>query len=143
MFVPKVHAEDAGDSYIVESGGKLELKTGATLVDTNGVDQAGALATLVAAVAAGDKVARGTVTPVSAAETVVTGLATVVAAVAQRNQAPTLTHMFTQADIGDHAGAPAAGSIIVRSQKPTASGAVTPIAATTPWGEVDWIAIGT
>ena len=69
--------------------------------------------------------------------------ATLVAAVAVARTAPTLTHMFTSVDLGDQAGTPAAGSIIVRSQKPTAANDVTPIDATTPWRVVDWIAIGT
>lgn len=99
--------------------------------------------TAVAGVAAGYKIARGTVTPTSASHTVVTGLATVVSAVASLKGAPTLTHMFTAADIGDQAGSPAAGSILIKSYKPTATGDVTPIASTTPWAAVDWIAVGT
>lgn len=98
---------------------------------------------LTQGVAAGYKIARGTLTPVSASDTVVTGLATVVAAVASLKGAPTLTHMFVAADIGDQAGAPAAGSILIKSYKPTGAADVTPLAATTPWSAVDWIAIGT
>lgn len=98
---------------------------------------------LTQGVAAGYKIARGTITPTTASDTVVTGLATVVAAVASLKGAPTLTHMFVAADIGDQAGAPAAGSILIKSYKPTGAADVTPIAATTPWGAVDWIAIGT
>jgi hypothetical protein len=94
-------------------------------------------------VAAGYKVARGTLNPTQASETVVTGLATVVAAVAGFKGAPTLTHMFVEADIGDQSVSPAAGSIFIRSKKPTGSGDVSPIAATTPWSTVHWIAIGT
>jgi hypothetical protein len=89
------------------------------------------------------KTARGTTTPTSAAHTVATGLTTVVAVVASFKGAPTLTHMLLAADVGNQAGAPAAGSFILRGYKPTAVGDVTPIAATTPWGAVDWIAIGT
>lgn len=98
---------------------------------------------LAQGVAAGYKIARGTLTPVSASDTVVTGLATVVAAVASLKGAPSLTHMFVAADIGNQAGAPAAGSILIKSYKPTGAADVTPIAATTPWSAVDWIAIGT
>jgi len=94
-------------------------------------------------VASGYKIARGIVTPTSASHTVVTGLTTVVAAVAVLQDAPDLTHMFTQADVGDQAGTPAAGSILVVSQKPTAAGDVTPIPSTTPWNAVAWIAVGT
>src|SRR5574341_192493 len=99
--------------------------------------------TIVQGVAAGYKVARGSVTPTSASHTVVTGLTTVVAVVVQFKGAPTLTHMFNSGDIGDQAGTPAAGSFLLKSYKPTASGDVTPIASTTPWAAVDWIAIGT
>ena len=93
-------------------------------------------------VEAGYKIARGTVTPTSASHTVVTGLSTVVAAVASLKGAPTLTHMFTAADIGDQAGTPAAGSILVKSYKPTGVADCTPAAASTPWSAVDWICIG-
>ena len=98
---------------------------------------------LTQGVAAGYKVARGSVTPVSSSDTVVTGLATVVAVVVQFKGAPTLTHMFNAGDIGDQAGTPAAGSFLLKSYKPTASGDVTPTASSTPWAAVDWFAIGT
>ncbi len=89
------------------------------------------------------KIARGTHTSTTASDTVVTGLATVIAVVVSFRGVPSLTHMFNVADIGDQAGAPAAGSILLKSYKPTGSGDVTPIGATTPWAAVDWIAIGT
>ena len=97
---------------------------------------------LTQGVAAGYKIARGTLTQISASDTVVTGLATVVAAVASLKGAPSLTHMFVAADIGTQAGAPAAGSILIKSYKPTGAADVTPLAATTPCSAVDWIAIG-
>lgn len=97
---------------------------------------------LTQGVAAGYKIARGTVTPTSASHTVVTGLATVVAAIVSLKGAPTLTHMITAADIGNQSGAPAAGSILIKSYKPTSAADGTPVASTTPWGAVDWIAIG-
>lgn len=89
------------------------------------------------------KIARGTVTPTSASHTVVTGLDTVVACVVSLKGAPTLTHTLVAGDVGNQSGAPAAGSIIIKSYKPTSSSDTTPVAATTPWSEVDWIAIGT
>jgi len=98
---------------------------------------------LAQGVAAGYKIARGTLTPATASDTVATGLTTVVAAVASLRGAPSLTHMFNAADIGNQAGIPAAGSILIKSYKPTGAADVTPIAATTPWVAVDWIAIGT
>lgn len=139
------------DNIQVKSSPTAEGTT-RTVADTDGnLYQGGTLLTPTAAqmnlllqgVAAGYKLARGTVTPTSGSHTVATGLATVVAAVACLKGAPTLTHMFVAADIGDQAGAPAAGSILIKSYKPTTSGDVTPIAATTPWSAVDWIAIGT
>jgi hypothetical protein len=89
------------------------------------------------------RIASGTITPTTGTETVVTGLATVLRAVAGFQSAPTLTHMFVEADVGDQAGTPAAGSILIRSKKPTAAANVTPIAATTPWSAIDWVAVGT
>lgn len=98
---------------------------------------------LTQGVAAGYKIARGSITPTSASHTVVTSLATVVAVVVQFKGAPTLTHMFNAGDIGDQAGTPAAGSFLLKSYKPTGAADVTPVAATTPWAACDWIAIGT
>ena len=98
---------------------------------------------LTQGVAAGYKMARGVTTPTSGSEAVVTGLATVVAVVVSLRDAPTLTHMFVSGSIGDQAGSPAAGSFTLVSEKPTGTGDVTPIAATTPWGAVNWIALGT
>lgn len=98
---------------------------------------------LTQGVAAGYKIARGSTTPVSSSDTVVTGLATVVAVFVSFKGAPTLTHMFNAGDIGDQAGTPAAGSFLLKSYKPTASGDVTPTASSTPWAAVDWVAIGT
>jgi hypothetical protein len=98
---------------------------------------------LVSAVAAGYKIARGTVTPTSGSHTVVTGLTTVVAVVASLRGAPTITHTIVAGDVGNQSGAPAAGSVLIKSYKPTSTTDTTPIAATTPWSAVDWIAIGT
>lgn len=149
-YQPKVYMNQGGDEQTIASGGKqsvqsggeVNLETGST-INVNSVDKTPQLTNAIQGAAVGYKIARGVVTPTSASHTVVTGLATVVAAIAQLNGAPTMTHMFTEADIGDQAGTPAAGSILVLSQKPTASGNVTPIASSTPWGEVGWIAIGT
>ncbi|MHB8916538.1 MAG: hypothetical protein ACYC4H_00810 [Desulfocucumaceae bacterium] len=119
-----------------------DLKLGAG-AGTSIVPTAAQINLLAQGVAAGYKIARGTLTPATASDTVVTGLATVVAAVASLKGAPSLTHMFVAADIGDQAVAPAAGSILIKTYKPTGAADVTPIAATTPWSAVDWIAIGT
>jgi len=125
------------------TGGVVEIPAPFTLGEVSVTPTAAQINLLVQGVAAGYKVARGTVTPVSASDTVVTGLSTVVAAVASLKGAPTLTCMFVAADIGNQAGAPAAGSIYIKTYKPTAAADVTPIASTTPWSAVDWISIGT
>lgn len=120
--------------------GDLKLGSGA---GTSVSPTAAQINLLVQGVAFGYKLARGTHSPASGSDTVVTGLSTVVAAVASLKGAPTLTCMFVVADTGDQDGAPAAGSILLKTYKPTTSGDVTPIAATTPWPDIDWIAIGT
>lgn len=91
------------------------------------------------------KIARGVHTQVAASDTVVTGLTTVVAVVASFQSNPTVKQLFCAATIGDQAGAPAAGSILLKTFKPTAVNDVTPTAAT-DFSEnlvVAWIAVGT
>lgn len=136
----------SGGLISVQSGGAINVETGG-LLKFNGTDKAAALAAAVATplagVAAGYKIARGVTTITAASQDVVTGLATVVAACVAMQGDPTLTHLSSTVTIGDQAGTPAAGSITIKSWKPTASGNVTPIAATTPWVPVNWIAIGT
>ncbi len=121
-YQPKVYREQGGDRMVVASGGSHDVESGGE-IDI--------------------KVARGTATPGTASDTIVSGLATVVAVVVSLKGAPSLTHFISAGDIGDQAGTPAAGSFLLKSYKPTGSGDVTPIAATTPWSAVDWIAIGT
>ena len=132
-----------------DQSGNLHLN-GASLFDANEVDQknslAAAVATPVAGVAAGYKIARGVLTTVTASDTVVTGLATVVAVVVSMGDDPSADPAFASATVGDQAGAPAAGSVLVKTWKPTTPGAAgnpTPIAATTFAKKVNWIASGT
>lgn len=80
---------------------------------------------------------------VAAVDTVATGLSLVVGAWAVLEDDPGLDPLLVQASIGDQAGAPAAGSILVKSWKATAANDVTPIAATTFAKKVRWLAIGT
>lgn len=96
-------------------------------------------------VAAGYKIARGVHTQVAASDTVVTGLATVVAVVVGFDSAPTVKQLFCAGQIGDQAGAPAAGSVLIKTFKPTAVNDVTPTAATdfTENLKLAWLAIGT
>jgi hypothetical protein len=90
----------------------------------------------------GLKIARGQHTTVDADDTVVTGLATVVAVVASLDDDPVDGVMHVTATLGDQAGSPAAGSIQIKSWKSTDADA-TLIAGTTFTKKVNWIAIGT
>lgn len=95
-------------------------------------------------VAAGYVVARGEHQQATASDTIITGLATVVA-VAITPRTVTLKQLFFAASVGDQAGTPAAGSIVITSKQPTAVDDVTPTAATdfTDNIKVNWIALGT
>lgn len=96
----------------------------------------------VAGVAAGYKVARG-VAAITGSGTVVTGLATVVAVVATpSSDLDGVTLAGVSGTIGNQAGAPAAGSVILKCWKVTAVGDATMIAADAA-KNVNWIAIGT
>jgi len=95
----------------------------------------------VLGVGGGYKIARGQHTTVAAADTVVTGLATVVAAVASMDSDPGDDPEQVSATIGDQAGAPAAGSIIIKTWKNSGTDP-TPLAATTFSKKVNWVAIG-
>lgn len=93
----------------------------------------------------GYRIARGVNTQAAATDTIVTGLATVVAVVASFEDAPSIKQLFVRASIGDQAGSPAAGSILMSTYKPTAVNDVTPVAATdfSENKKINWIAIGT
>lgn len=127
------------------AAGSVVLRDGANpgAEQALGYADAARLIVAVAGVAAGYKVARGQHTTVAASDTVATGLATVVAAVAVLDSDPTTDPLFVTCSIGDQAGAPAAGSIYIKSWKPTAVNDVTPIAATTFGKKVNWVAVGT
>ena len=98
---------------------------------------------LAQGIAAGYKIARGTATIDAASKDIATGLTTVVSAVVSLVGDPSVTHMYSSVTVGDQAGAPASGSIRIKSWKPTAVNDVTPIAATSTFANVAWIAIGT
>lgn len=93
----------------------------------------------------GYKIARGVHTQVAASDTVVTGLATVVAVIVGFGGAPTVKQLFCAGSIGDQDGAPAAGSVLITTYKPTAVDNATPTAATdfTDNVKIAWVAIGT
>lgn len=95
----------------------------------------------ISGVAGGYKIARGQHTTVDENDTVVTGLTTVVAAVAQLDSDPVDGAMHVTSSIGDQAGAPAAGSILIKTWKSTDADASL-VAASTFSKLVNWIAIG-
>lgn len=107
-----------------------------------GAIPAGGIGAAVLGVASGYKLARGVHTTLDADDTVVTGLTTVVAAVASFHDAPVEAAKFVSCTIGDQAGAPAAGSIQIKTHKDTDADAAI-IDATTFTIKIDWIAIGT
>lgn len=81
-------------------------------------------------------------TTIDADDTVVTGLALVVSAVASLDSDPVAGAQSVTVTKGDQAGAPAAGSIQIKSWKATASGDTAVIAGTTFSKLVNWIAVG-
>jgi hypothetical protein len=97
---------------------------------------------VVQALAGGVKMAMGQHATVAASDTIVTGLANVIAAFAVLDDAPVLTCDRAQASIGNQAGAPAAGSILLETFMPTDATHPTPIAATTFGKKVNWLALG-
>ena len=97
---------------------------------------------LAGGVASGYKIVRGVHTTVTASDTVVTGLSTVVAIVATLESDPGDNPLLVSASIGDQAGAPAAGSVLIKTWK-TDGTDPTPVAATTFSKKVNWVAIGT
>lgn len=118
----------------------LKIGAGAgTAVDRTAAE----LNLLAQGVAAGYKLARGVLTTVDEDDTVVTGLTTVVAVTATLGSDPVAGCQFVTATIGDQAGAPAAGSVQIKTWKATAAGDTALIAATTFSKLVNWIAVGT
>lgn len=91
--------------------------------------------------------ASGLHTQAAAVDTIVTGLATVTACgVSFAGTGPTVKQLHCSATIGDQAGSPAAGSIYLKTWKPTSStNDATPTAATdfTDNVKLNWWAIGT
>ncbi|MGJ5149863.1 hypothetical protein [Bradyrhizobium sp. HKCCYLR1023] len=138
----KVGFEQGGARGYVKNGGAFDIESGGQL-QIGGVDKTAQLAAAAAGIAAGYKIARGQQTTVTAADTVVTGLATVVSVVASLESDPVDNPFMVSAQVGDQAGAPAAGSIIIKTWQNTTGTDPTPAAATTFGKKVNWIAIGT
>jgi hypothetical protein len=132
-----------GDNLVVRTGGSIVLETGAKLIIGTTDVTAGAGGSNVAGVAGGYKVARGQLSTATAADTVVTGLATVVSVVAGLDSDPTDNPEWVTATIGDQAGSPAAGSVIIKTWQNTSGTDPTPAAAGTFSKKVNWICVGT
>jgi len=98
---------------------------------------------LVQGAEAGYKIKHGVTAIGAASEDVATGLTTVTNVIVSMVGDPSMTHMYSTATIGNQTNAPVAGSIRVKSWKPTAVGDVTPTAASDVFANVAWIAIGT
>ncbi|MDQ2084705.1 DUF2190 family protein [Xanthobacteraceae bacterium Astr-EGSB] len=96
---------------------------------------------LLPGAAGGAKMAAGQHTTVTATDTVVTGLGTVISVVASFDTDPADANTYVSASAGDQAGAPAAGSIIIKTWKQSGSDP-TPIAADAFAKKVNWIAFG-
>jgi hypothetical protein len=88
------------------------------------------------------RAASGQHTTVAASDTVVTGLTKVFSVQATLDSDPGLDPGLVSASIGDQAGAPAAGSILIKTWKFTSNANPTPIAATTFAKKVNWVAFG-
>lgn len=91
----------------------------------------------------GTRFVAGQATTATASDTIVTGLAKVAGVVASLNDAPSDDPSWVSGDIGDQAGAPAAGSFLLKTWKNTGGTDPTPLAATTFSKKVNWIAFGT
>jgi hypothetical protein len=133
-------------NYFSALGGALQVgdRIWAELADANHMLKVtvstGGEVPAVTVVALGGNTARGQHTSVAASDTVVTGLASVAGVIATLDDAPVIGCDRASASIGDQAGAPAAGSVLLRTWKPTATGDATPIAATTFTKKINWLA---
>ena len=137
----KVQLRQGGDALAVASGGSIDIESGGALkiagVDVTSTVSGGNVG--AAGGASGYKVARGVHVQVAASDTVSTGLTTVVAVVVSPIAAPTAKQAFVSATIGDQNGAPAAGSIYIKTWKSTYA-AADDFTDTLSYA---WVAVGT
>lgn len=84
----------------------------------------------------------GQATTVTASDTIVTGLGVLSAAGASFDDNPGDNPEFVSASIGDQAGAPAAGSLLLKTWQNTSGTDPTPVAATTFGKKINWWAFG-
>lgn len=130
-YQAKVRREQGGARLAVASGGDINIEPGGA-IKVNGTDRTSAL-----------RMVRGQATTVTASDTIVTGLTTVVAVVASLDSDPVDDPFMVTASIGDQAGTPAAGSFLLKTWKNTGGTDPTPAAATTFGKKVNWVAYGT
>lgn len=143
-----VYAIDDNTVGVNSAGGTLPVAGKLVRIDGNGmcwVEINGGVQSLLAlaGLAPGSRVAFGQHVTASASDAIVTGLNTVAASFAILDDAPVLTCDRAQASLGNQAGAPAAGSILLETFMPTSNANPTPIAATTFGKKVNWVAFGT
>lgn len=131
------HFDGTSRKLVFPSGSNLTLS--GTLTDSAGNN----VTNLVDSTTTGVKIARGQITTSSVSDTIVTGLTTVVAAVAGLDDTPAIGVQSVQGSIGNQTGAPSAGNILINSWKATSSLDPTPTVATTFGKKVNYIAIGT
>lgn len=84
----------------------------------------------------------GQATTATASDTIATGLEKLVGVVACFNDDLADDPEWVSASIGDQAGAPAAGSFLLKTWKNTGGTDPTPVAATTFTKKVNWVAFG-
>ena len=90
----------------------------------------------------GLKIMCGMFTTVTASDTVATGLRRVLYAYADFEDPPVLGADRCFAAIGNQSGAPPAGSILIKTYKPTLTTDTTPVVATTFSRQISWLAVG-
>jgi hypothetical protein len=130
-YIDQQGALHLGNSKVWDSG---EVDVTATF---------GGVGAAVGAVGASYRLARGKLTTATAVDTVVTGLTTVVAIVATLQSNPIDDPQWVSATIGNQAGAPAAGSVIIKTWQNTSGSDPSPLAASTFSKIINWLAVGT
>ena len=141
VYEPKTYRKDGGDTFVVASGGEINVESGGAL-KIAGNDRTAVVNAAIAGAAAGYKVARGVAADVTATAEITSGLATVVSVIAclagdpNVGEAMWVTVSIPTQTAGD------AGKFTVKTWKPTANDNATPTAGTGDHA-VAWVAVGT
>lgn len=131
---------DAGAKNYTTSAGTNNRAVGVAFAAALSADTTGFV--FIERSGGGLRTVAGQLTTVTATDTVVTGLAKVISVVACLDDNPGDNPEWVSATIGDQAGAPAAGSVIIKTWQNTSGSDPTPVAATTFSKKVNWIAVG-